>query len=179
MPNIEKIQTAFSRQTEVLNLRSGMGKGTAVTKVRVRNGLTCDIEEGQWKLTADMNPKWGGNDEGPNPGIFGRGALGSCLAMGYMMWAAKLGVEINEIEIEIHADYDTRGMCGIGDKPAGYKGIKYVVKISSDSPEDTIIELLDKADKHSSYLDVFSRSIEMQREVEFISKKETVQNNGT
>ena len=179
MANFEKIQTAFNRQTEVLNLRSGMGTGTAVTKVRVRDGLTCDIEEGGWKLTADMNPKWGGNDAGPNPGIFGRGALGSCLAMGYMMWAAKLGVDIKDIEVEIHADYDTRGMCGIGEAPAGYKGVRYVVKISSDSPRDEVIKLLDKAEEHSSYLDVFSRSIEMQREVEFISTKETVQNNGT
>jgi uncharacterized OsmC-like protein len=161
MANFEKIQIAFNRQTEVLNLRSGMGTGTAVTKVHVRDG------------------KWGGNDAGPNPGIFGRGALGSCLAMGYMMWAAKLGVDIKDIEVEIHADYDTRGMCGIGEAPAGYKGVRYVIKISSDSPRDEVIKLLDKAEEHSSYLDVFSRSIEMQREVEFISTKETVQNNGT
>ena len=50
MENFEKIQTAFNRQSEVLNLRSGMGIGTAVTKVRVRDGLTCDIEEGQMEV---------------------------------------------------------------------------------------------------------------------------------
>jgi uncharacterized OsmC-like protein len=179
MENFKKIQSAFNRQSEVLNLRSGMGIGTAVTKVRVKDGLTCDIEEGKWKLTADMNPKWGGNDAGPNPGIFGRGALGSCLAMGYMMWAAKLGIDIKVLEVEIHADYDTRGMCGIGDATAGYKGVKYVVNISSDSPEDEVIKFLDKADMHSSYLDVFSRSIELQREVKLIATKETVETNGT
>lgn len=179
MENFEKIKTTFNRQSEVLNLRSGMGIGTAITKVKVRDGLTCDIEEGGWKLTADMNPKWGGNDAGPNPGIFGRGALGSCLAMGYMMWAAKLGVDIKDLEVEIHADYDTRGMCGIGDTAAGYKGVRYVVKISSDEPQEKIIELLDKADMHSSYLDVFSRSIEMQRKVKIFSTKGMVDKNGT
>ena len=78
------------------------------------------------------------------------------------------------MEVEIHADYDTRGMCGIGDAPAGYKGVRYIVKISSDSPQEEVINFLDKADKHSSYLDVFTRSIDLQREVEFVSTKETV-----
>ena len=175
MENYEKIQTAFNRQSEVLNLRSGLGIGTAITKIKVKDGLTCDIEEGPWKLTADMNSKWGGHDAGPNPGVFGRGALGSCLAMGYMMWAAKLGVDIKDLEVEIHADYDTRGMCGIEDAPAGYKAVRYLVKISSESPQEEVIKFLDKADMHSSYLDVFTRSIEMRREVEFVSTKETVE----
>jgi len=172
MNQSEKIKTAFERQSKALELRSGIGKGTAVTKVKIKNGLTCQIEEGTWKLVADMNPKWGGNDEGPNPGIYGRGALGSCLAMGYIMWAAKLGVDIEDLEVEIHADYDTRGMCGADETLPGYLGIKYLVRLSSTSPGEEIIKMLDTADKYSSYFDVFTREVKLEREVEITKIKE-------
>ena len=38
--------------------------------------------------------------------MLGRGALGSCLAMGYMMWAAKLGVPIAGLEVEVQGEMD-------------------------------------------------------------------------
>ena len=172
MSQSEKIKTAFELQSKALELRSGIGKGTAVTKVKIKSGLTCEIEEGSWKMVADMNPKWGGNDQGPNPGIFGRGALGSCLAMGYMMWGAKLGVDIDDLEVEIYADYDTRGMCGADEALPGYLGIKYLVRLSSTSPEEEIIKMLDTADKYSSYIDVFTREVKLERELEINKIKE-------
>lgn len=163
----DKIKTAFERQTKALSLRGGIGKGTAVTKVRIRDGLTCDIEEGAWRMTSDMNPKWGGNGEGPTPGTFGRGALGSCLAIGYTMWAAKLGVPISDVEVEVHADYDTRGMCGITEVLAGYTEVRYLVTITSTAPQEDVLQVLNTADAHSSYFDVFARALTMKREVKF------------
>jgi uncharacterized OsmC-like protein len=142
-------------------------KGTAVTKVRTRDGLTCDIEEGAWRMTADMNPKWGGNGEGPTPGTFGRGALGSCLAIGYTMWAAKLGVPISNIEVEVQADYDTRGMCGITEVPAGYSEVRYLVTITSTAPQEDVLQVLDTADAYSSYFDIFARALTMKKRIKF------------
>ena len=72
--------------------------------------------------------------------------------MGYMMWAAKLGIDIEDLEVQIQADYDTRGMCGASETLPGYLGIKYLVRLSSLSPEEDIIKILDIADKYSSYL---------------------------
>src|SRR5688500_167166 len=90
----ERIRLTFERNAKALALRPAFGQGTAVTKVRLVDGLACEIEEGPWKLTADMSEKSGGKNSAPNPGIFGRAALGSCLAMGYAQWAARLGVPI-------------------------------------------------------------------------------------
>ena len=171
MSDMEGIKTAFERQTKALTLRPTIGQGTAVTKVRVREGLTCDIEEGSWQLTADMNPKWGGNAKGPTPGTFGRAALGSCLAMGYMMWAARLDVAISDIEVEVQVDYDTRGTCGVADVPAGYTEVRYLVTVSSPAPKEDVMRVLDAADAHSPYFDVFSRALKMQRKVRFSTKE--------
>jgi uncharacterized OsmC-like protein len=166
MTGEEKIRTAFERNAKALTLRSWIGQGTAVTKVRVREGLTCDIEEGSWKLTADMGEKHGGNNAGPNPGTLGRAALGSCLAIGYMMWAAKLGVPIASLEVEVQADYDSRGEYGVADVNPGYRQVRCIVTVESDAPEADILQVLDQADAHSSYFDVFSRGQDLRREVQ-------------
>lgn len=82
------IKDAVERNVSAVSNGSATGKGTAVTKVVWRHGLTCDVSDGPWKLVAGMSDKYGGDNAGPNPGVFGRTALGSCLAIGYAMWAA-------------------------------------------------------------------------------------------
>jgi uncharacterized OsmC-like protein len=53
--------------------------------------------------------------------VLGRGALGSCLALGYAMWAIRLDVPIESLEVDVEADYDTRGELGVADDiPPGY-----------------------------------------------------------
>jgi OsmC-like protein len=103
---MERIRRAFERSARALTLRPALGRSTGVSRTRVRQGLTCDIEERSWKLVADMPEQAGGSAAGPTPGVLGRAALGSCLAMTYMMHAAKLGVPISALEVEVQADYE-------------------------------------------------------------------------
>ena len=171
MTNSEKLKVAFERTEKALSLRPALGKGTGYSIARIKNGLTCEIEEGPWKLLADMPEQVGGNMAGPTPGVYGRAALGSCLAIGYMMRAAKFDVLIKSLQVEVHADYDDGALFGTIDLPAGYLNVRYIVTIESDSPEERILNLLDEADKHSPYLDVFSRGQDCSRQVHIISFK--------
>ena len=162
----ERIRLAFERNCRALELRPAVGRGTAITKARLREGLTCDVEDGPWKLTVDMGEKHGGNDAGPNPGVLGRAALGSCLAMGYSMWATKLGVPLTSVEVEVQADYDSSGTYGVGDNPAGYREVRYIVRIESEAPEAEVLRVLDQADAHSPYWNVFSRPQKLFRQTD-------------
>ncbi|MBA2293335.1 MAG: OsmC family protein [Gemmatimonadales bacterium] len=108
----------------------------------------------------------GGSGAGPTPGVFGRAALGSCLAMGITMYAAKLGIAIETLEVEIQADYDDGAMYGVSDSPPGYTEVRYAVRIESTADEDAILHMLDEADRHSPYLDVFQRAQACRRSVQ-------------
>jgi uncharacterized OsmC-like protein len=167
----EKIKVAFERSEKALSVRPSLGKGTGTSIARIKNGLTCEIEEGPWKMLADMPEQVGGNMAGPTPGVYGRAALGSCLAIGYMMRAARFNVLIKSLEVEVQGDYDDGALFGTIDLPPGYVQVRYIVTIESDSPEDRILSLLDDADKHSPYLDVFSRGQDCTRQVRIISLK--------
>jgi uncharacterized OsmC-like protein len=160
------IRSAIERNVKAIELRPGIARNTAVTRVQLRDGLACTIEEGPWRLVAGMAEKFGGTGEGPTPGVFGRAALGSCLAVGYAMWAARLGIQVDALEIELQADYDARGELGLSDdvRP-GYSQIRYVVHVSSPASEAEILRWLDTADRYSSWRDNIANPVPLVREV--------------
>ena len=163
--NLAPIGTTFERNRRAVSLRPSVGQGTAVTRVTLRDGLACDIRDGKWELTTGMGPKSGGAGEGPDPGVLGRGALGSCLAVGYALWAAKAGLPLTSLEVEIQADYDVRGEYGLDGVTPGYEQIRYVVTIESEAPEDEVSRVVDEADAYSPYLNLFRSAQDVRRDL--------------
>jgi uncharacterized OsmC-like protein len=172
MPGNEKIRSGFHRVAGALAQRPAFGLGTGCSKATVTDGLTVEIHEGNWTLIADMPEKAGGNGAGPTPGVYGRAALASCLAIGYMMRAAVMNVPIAHLEVEVQADYDDGALFGTAPGvPPGYLDIRYSVTVDSDAPEEQILQMLDEADRHSPYLDVFSRAQSCHRQVNIVTRK--------
>lgn len=162
----ETIRSAIERNARAVALRPAVGQGTAKTLVRLKPGLACEVVEGNWTFMVGMSAKSGGTDAGPNPGVLGRAALGSCLAIGYAMWAARLGVAIDALDVQVEADYDSRGELGVDDSVhPGYSEVRYTVSISSPAAAEEVRRLVDTADKYSPYLDVFSRAHDVRREL--------------
>jgi uncharacterized OsmC-like protein len=165
---VEAIRIAFKRCVNVLTLRPSHGRSTGVSRTRIRQGLVCEIEEGPWRLTADLPVQVGGSASAPTPGVYGRAAFGSCLAICYMMHAARLGVPITSLDIEVQSDYDNAGLFGVGTSPAGYSEVRYTVTVASPAPEHDIMRVLDEGDAHSPYLENFSRAIACRRSVRIV-----------
>jgi len=175
LKELEKIKLALERCKKAFTLKPSMGKGSAVSKARIVNGLSCEIQEGNWKFSVDMPEGIGGNNTAPTPGAYGRAALGSCLAIGYMMKAAELNIPIKNLEVEVEADFDDGALLGTADKniPPGYLEVRYTISIESDAQKEIIMQMLDEGDKHSPYLDVFSRAQKCVRKINIIANKTT------
>lgn len=163
MANPTQIKEIAERNAEMLTLKPARGHLTGITTARLADGLRCEIAEGPWKLTADMPVKAGGEETAPTPGMLGRGALASCLVIGISMWAARLGVPIDALEVEVEGDFDARGELGVGDVSPGYQEVRYLISLDSPAPQQAIAELIETAERHSPYVDVFSRSQSMKR----------------
>jgi uncharacterized OsmC-like protein len=167
--NRELIKNALERNARVVQARPAVGQGTAVTKVRWRHGLTCDVEDGPWTFAVGMTDKYGGDNSAPNPGVYGRAALGSCLAIGYAIWAARMNVPFRSLDVEVQADYDVRGELGVDDSVRpGYSEMRVLVTIESDAPESEVLAMLDVAERHSSYLDDFRNPVPVKRELRLV-----------
>lgn len=166
MGESKDLKAIQERNVRALQLRPSVGQGTATTVVRVRDGLACDIEDGQWKLVADEMPGDGGAGLGPDPGVLVRAGLGSCLAMGYVLWAARMEIPLESVEVVVEADYDARGMFGVDDSVApGWGAVRYTATISSPAGEERVRELAATADRHSPILDDLRRDLRVTGEL--------------
>jgi uncharacterized OsmC-like protein len=168
MTDLKTIKNAFERNVKLLTLKPSKGQYTTSTKIRLIDGTTCEVEHGPWKFTADVGKQQGGNDAGPGPGILYRASLGSCLAIGYAIWAAHMDIEINHLEIDIEADVDARGNYGVDNAEPGYTEMRYTITIDSPAPEDEIHELIKTADEHSPILANFRKPMKMERKVKIV-----------
>jgi uncharacterized OsmC-like protein len=163
------IRESLERNARAVELRPSLGQGTAVTMVRLKPGLTCEVTDGPWQFTVGMSEKYGGANAGPNPGVYGRGAVGSCLAVGYAMWAARMGVPIDALEVEVQADYDVRGELGVSQNVRpGYEAMRYIVTVESTAPAEDVMRVLDMADRCSSWRDDIANGVPLKREVKLL-----------
>lgn len=169
MSSAATIKAALERNAKVVEARPSVGQGTAVTRITLNPGLACDVEDGAWRFSVGMTEKYGGLNNGPNPGVYGRAALGSCLAIGYGMWAARLEIPIRSLTVEVRARYDVRGELGVDDSVRpGYADIVYVVTVDTDASEADVQRWLDLADRHSSWLDDLRNPVPVSREVRIL-----------
>ena len=170
MSEAARIKTALERNQRAITLRPSIGQGTAVTRVRLQDGSggTCEITDGRWRLIAGMEKGAGGAAAGPDPGVLGRAALGSCLAIGYRGWAAVLGVPVNLITVEVQADYDARGMFGLEGVSPGWQRLRYIVTVESPAPEADVLRVIEHADARSPLLADFRNPLAITREARII-----------
>jgi uncharacterized OsmC-like protein len=164
------LKSVMERTIKAIKLRPSIGQGTAITTVRIRGGLTADVEDGPWKMIADEGAELGGAGLGPDPGVFTRAGLGSCLAIGYVMWASVMDVPLDSVHVTVKTDYDARGSFAVDDGlPPGWAAVRYTTTISSPAPEARVREMIDYADQHSSVLDIIRRAIPVSGDVKVTS----------
>jgi uncharacterized OsmC-like protein len=171
MIDMEPIAYAFSWISELFRREPERALNTATSHIRLDDKLTCTIQEGPWTLVADMSEKAGGGGKGPSPGVLGRAALGSCIAIRFVMEASRAGVPVHAVDVEVEADFDDGALFGVSDAPAGYLEVRYRVSVESDADEETLRSIAARANARSPYLDVFGRaqslvgSVEVRRPV--------------
>ncbi|MEX0845256.1 MAG: OsmC family protein [Balneolaceae bacterium] len=171
MSDPKTIKKAFERNRKAVELRPEIAQKIVSTNVRLVEGTTCEVVHPEWTFKADIGKSEGGNDKGPGPGILQRGALGACLAIGYIQQAAVLGVPIEHIEVNVEAKKDYSGRLGINDRPPGSQELKYNVQIESPASEDEINKVIEEADRLSPVLDDFKRAVPVTKKVTIVTEK--------
>ena len=166
MDSQNEIKLNFERVVNSLTLNPEKGSSTLVSTTRITDALACQTIEGEWKINCDLPESAGGANSAPTPGVLGRAALGSCLVIGYMLWASRLDVPIDSLEVEVQADSDDGVLFGTADGSAGYSQVRYCVRVCSNATEEELMKVFDEGDQHSPYLDIFSRDVRCVRQIE-------------
>lgn len=161
----EALRSGLERRIRIVEQRPDRAIGTATTRVSVGDGVTCTVADGPWQFTFDIPARWGGADEGPNPGVYGRATLGACLSVSYLSWAAMSGIPIDRLEVEVQADYDARGELGLADVTPGYTAVRLIVEVESPADPEEIRRVFEKADECCPYLQIWERPLAVERDI--------------
>lgn len=164
----QKLQAALQRAERTFDKRPEAAQMKKVARAIVREGTRCEFNEDGWNFSADMPAALGGTATAPGPGTFARAALSTCLAIGYSMRFAYLGVPLRSVEVELRADGDHRGLFRGQAQVPSYSGFTYIVTVDSDAPEADIQRVLDEADERSPYLAVFQTPQVLRREMKIV-----------
>lgn len=146
--------------------RPEFGRATTATSVCELHGLRTVVHEKTFTLETDLAPAFGGGGAAPSPTVLVRAALGACLAAGYQLHAADLGIELRSVRVTVTTESDVRGMLFPDTTtPAGFTGVSYLVEIDSPAPAASIEQLVERSDRLSPVLDALTRANPIARHV--------------
>lgn len=108
---------------------------------------------------SDQPRALGGTDRAPSPTKLLLAALAACTAQTYRIWAARLGMRLDEVEVGVRATQDVRGQLGV--QPgvrSGLEGIELEVLLRGPEPRGAYECLRHLADAHSPVRDLLAHA---------------------
>lgn len=129
-------------------------------------GMRSDIRIRRHDVVVDEPPGLAGDDDAPSPVETALAALLSCQVVSYRLWAAKLEVPLDVVEIEVAGDVDLRGFYGLDDtvRP-GFDDVRVRVTLTGPADPARYRALARAVDAHCPVLDLFQRPTPVRTEL--------------
>lgn len=133
------------------------------------DGLRFEVRDPEGRtLTTDMVTGVGGEDSAPSPGWFLRAALASCDATLIAMHAAREGITLTQLEVDVDSESNDLGILGIDPSvPKGPLSMRARVRIASpDADEARLRAVVENAVDHCPVTDAIRRPVPMTLEID-------------
>ena len=147
------LKELYDRLASVLARRPAFARLDGHARVVNQAGLACAVEVDRHVLRADQCAAEGGGGSAPDPDQLMRASLGASVVIGCRIWAARLGVPIDGIELELMTDADARGPLGVAaNVPIGWSHVRLDARITSAATEDALRRVFETAVRLSPML---------------------------
>lgn len=156
----------------VLANRVAIESDVANAKVAFRVHGTGDdqvattVRTARHTATVDEPDALGGRDTAPNPVEYALAALASCQVVTYRFWAAKLGIQLDEVQVDAEGDLDLRGFFGLdGSIRSGFTEVRLQVTLDGPEAPQRYADLQQAVDDHCPVLDLFGHATPVRTEL--------------
>ena len=135
---------------------------------RIEQGLRCRIESPDGRaIYTDMPESVGGDNQCNSPGWHLRAALASCDATLLAMRAARVGIELDSIEVRVEASSDGRGMFLDQGINPGSSAMQIHFRIGAGkASRDDVEALVRWVEEHSPVCADIARAVEVSSHLE-------------
>ncbi len=98
-------------------------------------------------MQADMPEACGGNGSAPNPGVYVRAGMASCLAILVKMSATDMGLDLARVEVDLEMDFDNAADAVT---PAPLE-TRFRIRVDTYVSEAVLEELLERSLAHDPF----------------------------
>lgn len=146
-------------QSALLN-RTAKNPLTVVIKSQNQGGFHTKIKIRNHTIDSDQPVAFEGANKGPKPSELILAALAACQETTWRIYGDSMGIEINDISIELRGKQDLRGFMGVDlAVPAGFLEIEGEVTIDSSATFEELSQLRKMVDTHCPVLDDLTRPV--------------------
>jgi uncharacterized OsmC-like protein len=165
---MEGIRTSIESAVEYLSEHPDEARYTdSVATATLEEGLRIRVTgPGGEEIATDMPAAVGGGGSAPSPGWLLRAAAASCAASLVAMEAARAGVRISSLSVDVDSMSDDRGILGMDpDVPAGPLSVRVAVRATTEGGGD-VEQLIRRAVSRCPVVDAVGRPVPTVVEVE-------------
>lgn len=108
---------------------------------------TFEQYDRQWSLIGDEAVSRGGHEEGPSPLRYFMSSIAICHEGWWAKGSAVVGCDIEGLDVGVRTFLDMRGEHGFGDHPTHPQWLAFLIRVSSPSPSDAILKMIDWGDE--------------------------------
>ena len=164
------IQSSVAKAIEYLSAHPDEARYTdSVARAELGASLRVRVtgSDGEQVIT-DMPGAIGGRAEEPSPGWLYRAAIASCVASTIAMEAARSGVKLALLEVEVDSESDDRGILGIDESvPPGPISTRIRVRAqASGASTAQVREIVERGASRCPVYDATQRAVQTTLEVE-------------
>lgn len=145
MSTSAQIRTSQERVAEAFRRKPSVALSTAKGSASVSDGLLCHYRQDGHEAAMDMGTVLGGAGVAPTPGFHFRAAIAGCAAIGIKMTAAREGLEIATVDVDIEMDFDDSALLGMGANPAAPLETRLVISLVSREDGEKLKAMVDRA----------------------------------
>jgi uncharacterized OsmC-like protein len=159
---VNPVGDAIAAREQAIGAEPGKARIVYRTEGALAGPLLVQLTSRKHTIEVDEPKGIGGGDAAASPVEYALMALASCQAITYRLWATKLGIELDGLEIAVEGDLDLHGLFGLDEVRPGFTAIRIEVAPFGPQPE-RFGELADAVDAHCPVLDMFTRPVPVER----------------
>lgn len=145
MATSSEIRAAQQRVSEAFRRKPSVALSTAQGSASLTEGLLCRYRQGDHEVAMDMGTVLGGAGVAPTPGFYFRAAVAGCAAIGIKMTAAREGIEIEAVTVDVEMDFDDSALLGMGGNPAAPLETRLKISLRSREDGERLKTMVDRA----------------------------------
>ena len=123
-----------------------------VTSRHIRN-LYTETRVREHLVKSDYGEAAGGDNQAPNPIELLLAAFAACIEAAFYEFAEHAGLSIASVEAQVEGTLDLRGLFMIDEVPAGFREVRYVLRIESADDESRVRALAERVLDHCPVVD--------------------------